>query len=245
MRLWISILILLMGCSNTAPLLNTDKFYKRDMIAIVNNRVYEGVGTLPVADQYDFIVEARGDLDLFTMSTCEGVLSKESAWNVETTVPLFLWWGERKIVDKRKVKFTYKRSVLAKQKQYCPMILEGLDKDNGRHSWAFFDFEDNNKEVAYSECNFETKKNNGVGVCQTLEGSFVSLRFEKTVRVFFPTENKNFCEINKCECKDNKCYADGQHFIWRVPKKENVYRFVGDSEFRLTTIGFDDIPLRK
>ena len=216
------------------------------MIVTVNGKTYEGVGTLPVADQYDFLVEARGDLELFTMSTCEGALSKESAWNVTSDVPLFLWWGKRKIDDKRKVQFSYRRSVLAKERESCTMILEGLDGQNGKHSWAFFDFEDGNKEVAYSECNFQTKKNTGVYVCQTLEGSFISIRFERPVRAFFPTESKNFCANNKCTCNDGKCFADGTTFIWRVALKENEYRFgaLGD-EFRLTTIGFDDIPLRK
>ena len=74
------ILTILVSCSTFQPpianqKLESSKFYKRDMIINGN----EGIIVLPKQQAYDMKIEARGDLDLFIMTTCSREYTKEKA----------------------------------------------------------------------------------------------------------------------------------------------------------------------
>lgn len=268
MRTALLLCFLLAGCSSSArsgEMLSPDKYYKRDVIATVNGKVYEGVGAIPEAELYEFKpVEFRGDSDLVTMSTCEGILPKEAGWNVTTIVPTFWGWGERKITDPRKVQFTYRRTQLGKEMGYCPIVIEGLDSKQGRHSWGFFDICDGSvKNKITVECNLSIRVDQpGCDVCQSVKGALVAVRFTNINRVFFPKKYASKCMPVFCAGANvpNNCisfkdkdgntsyYADGRRFAWQMGAQECMYRFVDSiskEESRITTIGIDEIPIRK
>ena len=144
-KILISVLFILSSCGSLIKFdptqIDPKKKYRKDMIVTVDGVVYEGFGVLPQkSTPYKFHVEARGDLDLFTLGTCVKELPKEKAWgNVKTKVP-FLFWN-REITSKREVEFEYSRDDLERRKSICRMELVGINATLGKHSFATFDFE--------------------------------------------------------------------------------------------------------
>lgn len=253
-----ALILLSVGCSSTDAsqnmLLSSDRYYMRDLVVKVNGKVFEGVGVLPNDDILDIEVESRGNITLFTMSTCEGILPKDSTWNITTIVPTFWGWGERKVVNPRKVGFKYRRTQIAKEVGYCPMILESLDSKQGQHAWGFFDFNDlKSSTQMYVECNFKILDPSSVQVCQSKKQSAVTARFKNKNRIFFPEKQRARCMKPVCDginistgcvCNETKtsCYADNTRFAWLMAPQECEYRFVDSvtkEESRLTTIGGD------
>ena len=206
------------------------------MLVTVNGKTYVGMGVLPKADNYVFQVEARGDLDLFTMETCSRYGSKEKAWNVQKKVSCgFLGWGKCKIDEKRKVNFNYKRTGLELRRKSCVMRMEGLEKIKGRHSTALFDFESDDAILpALVDCNgFETEFN-GVSYCELKHGLYMSIQFPAEV-------------IAASKCNLNK--EKSNYFEIRLDKGDCVYKFreLGNDkrEHRLVTYGFEQVPIRE
>jgi hypothetical protein len=192
------------------------------------------VGVLPAKDSgvYDFSVTARGDLDIFTLSTCAREQVKESAWNVKEAIPVFLGWT-RKITDRKKIKFTYQQTDLERKKIYCPIILEGLEKVKGRHSWAFLDIQDRQTTLpAYVSCNGKVDLYNGVSICQTRKELFIQVTFTESVII-----------NSKCTLPEQK---ESAQFTWPIDEGECVYIFKNRSGMahRLTILGYTDLKFR-
>lgn len=261
------LVFLVVGCSNLPTVkdindvFKADVSYKRDMIMTIDGKVYEGVAVIPFrpTGQYDFQVEARGDLNLFTMTTCAKHMSKESAWNVTTKVPGFLGWGERKITDKRKVTFQYSQNDLERRQEYCPMYLEGLDKFKGRHSQAFVDVIDPNHTLTgWMNCNDMTKDYPGVSACGHKMGKLIAMTFEQKVKVFniFDPKNPDCPKAHVLGTKEDpitKLFKEedfiGKQFEWRVGNNECEYIFDEYAppfrKHRLTTVGHEEVAIRE
>ena len=225
-------LAFLVSCSEIPvnQTLNPDKFYRRDMIVSVDGHVSEGAIVVPSKEKHLFKIEARGDLDLFTLQTCHREWTKERAWNVETRRRLF--W-KRKIEHKSKVDFEYKPTRL--EKGYCPIQLGGFEKSKGRHSWAFIDFETPEAKLpAVVSCNGSEYNSRGVTVCQSKKGLKQLITFPVEVKVNPPAK----CPLSKTE---------GKIFKYNIPKGRCVFAFKeknGTRIHRLTTLDYEDILIR-
>jgi len=120
------ILLTLVSCVS-APVrqeLNPDVIYKKDMILNIDGHEGEGVLVVPQKEVNEFHVEARGNLDLLTFTTCHREETAESAWNVSERR---VWLFKRKIDKKREVKISYKATEIEKSGG-CPVFIGGYEK---------------------------------------------------------------------------------------------------------------------
>lgn len=227
------ILLILVSCSSTvATQTSPDVLYKRDMILTVNGKTSEGIAVADQSSNYKMVIQSKGDLELFVMTTCHRDWTKESAWDV-TYEHVFLGFGKRKIENKRQITFEYIPTEL--EKGYCPMWLGGYDKEK-KNSWGFVDFKDNKTTLdATLQCNGETLASNGVAVCQN--------RVDLYTKISFPLEVITAPDA-QCDIGQNK----GKDFTFQIKKGFCVYRFRANDgskkEFRLTTIGYENILIR-
>lgn len=232
----ILLLIFIASCEETVPRQNlkAEIFYKRDMIVKVNGQVFEGAAVLKKAPKYSFHVEARGDLDLFVMTSCHKEESKESAWNVQTEIKTGLFgWGRKKIDKKREVKFDFHPTPLEADGD-CAVELGGYELEKGRHSWAFIDFESENYKLpAFVECNGRAYNSKGVTVCQARSGLAQRITFKKPVDIA-----SNDCGIE----------GSGKSFEFGIKRGKCAVIF-GHKEsktfHKLTLLGYEKILIRE
>ena len=124
-----TILALTSACNDkTYQSVSTEVFYKRDMILEVGGRKGEGVLVVPLSVIVPFYVTARGDLDLFTFTTCQREETTENAGNVTERTG---WLFKRTITKKREVKFDFKPSLI-EGAGGCPILLGGYEELKGR-----------------------------------------------------------------------------------------------------------------
>lgn len=237
---YILFMLFLLSCSTQPEMiqkLSPKKLYKRDIIITFEGTTYEGTAVLPKRDKYDFHIESRGNLDLFTMTTCSKEESKERAWNIKKTVKSGLFgWGKKKIDLKREVRFTYYPTKDLEDDGDCTMELAGYEKLQGRHSWGFIDFEHPQyNETATVICNGRNYKSNGTTVCQARHGLYQRISF-----------NDNMIVIPDAECMiDN---TSGKIFEFIIKKGKCSYIFGNPKTkkyHKLTTIGYEGILIRE
>lgn len=217
---------LLSACAS-APYMEADSkvFYKRDMKLNVNGFKGDGVLVVPKADKYSFDVKAKGDLDLFTMDTCHREETKEDV-------------GEGLFKDDKRAKFDYKPGNNIESSSACPVRLGGYERANGRHSWAYIDFEtDDAKLPALVKCNGNTYNSRGVTICQSKVGLIQEIIFpEETIVNPAPG-----CEMPRP--------ADLKTYRFNMSARECVFNFMEkkkpNREHRLSTIGYEAVLLRK
>lgn len=210
--------------------------YRRDMV--VNGAV--GVLVLPhtaIQSQMTFHVEAMGDLDLFTITTCHRSWSKEAAWNITQIVKGGWWESDRKIVKKREVKFTLNLDKELEMDGDCPLELAGYSKE-GVHSWAFIDFEHPRYALtADIRCNGQPQiAAPGVAICQAREGLVQKIEFD--VEVILSPDGQ--CSVGA---------EKGSVFEFPMPSGDCVFLFRETKsphrEFKLTTLGYQSILIRQ
>lgn len=217
--------------------LKTNKFYKRDMIVTINGTTFEGVAVAPMASKYDFHVEARGDLDMFLMTSCHKEEQKEKGWNVKKKVRSGLFgWGSKKIDLKREVKFSYIQNSLEKDGD-CTLELGGYENRKGRHSWAFIDFESEKYRLpAKMNCNGRTIKSKGTSVCQSRNGLIQDIEFPEDVIV---------ADNNKCGIVAKKA----RRFEFPIPLGKCTAIFASKTlptKFhKLTLLGYESLLIRE
>lgn len=221
------------SCSqNNFESVSAEVFYKRDMILEVNGVKGEGVVVAPLSPSISFYVIARGDLDLFTFTTCHREETAEDAGNVSSSQGS--WIFKRTITKKREVKSTFSPTPIEAEGG-CPILLGGYEQEKGRHSWGFVDFETPDAVLpATLSCNGSVIKSKGVSICQARAGLIQSIKFENQVKV----SPEPGCELGK---------AAGDFFEFPISKGQCVYAFM-DAEakvHRLTTLGYEQILIRK
>ena len=234
-------LALLSSCSVLRPAenpgLDVDVLYRKDMIITVNGETFEGMGTVDAAKTYNFNVEAVGQLDMFLFSSCNREWMKERAWNVKRKVKSGLFGWGRKLRDQvKEIIFPY-TPIAEIEQTYCPVSLYAAEKSPGRHSWGFVDFRTPNFVLpAELQCNGEVLSIKGVGVCQSRKGKTQVIKF--TDEVVVPSSSS-------CPMPTER----GTSFEFTLPRGECVYSFTRIKrphlEFRLTTYGYDKIPMRQ
>jgi hypothetical protein len=223
----------LVSCNqNSYQTVEAEVFYKRDMILEVNGVKGEGVVVAPLSSSIPFYVVARGDLDLFTFTSCHREETAENAGNV--TESQGSWIFKRTITKKREVKLTFSPTEI-ENVGGCPILLGGYEQEKGRHSWGFVDFETPDAALPASvSCNGVTTKSKGVSICQARAGLIQSIRFASQVKVS-PDAG---CEIGATE---------SDYFEFSIPKGQCVFAFMESTGriHRLTTLGYEQILIRK
>lgn len=220
------ILSLVVSCSSVNQKLDPKVFYKRDMQVRVNGHAGEGVLVVPRSDSYEFDIEAKGKLDLFTFSTCHREQTKEKAGKKG-------WFS-----DKKRRKFIYNPVPIESEHLACPAQLGGFERKRGRHSWAFIDFEHPSLNLpARVSCNGSVYNSRGLTACQSHMGLIQEIKFAQPVIV----AEKNVCIILKSK--------DDLTFRFKMPKGRCTFRFVNktgpEKWHRLTTIGYEKILIRE
>jgi hypothetical protein len=201
-----------------------NKSYKRDVKIAFEGKTYHGVAVLPKRDKYDLEFTFAGKVDLFTFRTCHRELTQEDAG------------GGRIFGKNNKVSFTYV-PVQGIEDHYCPVEVAGFEKDKGRHSQAFLDFQTPLEAAnAVVLCNGSRIGYDGVSVCQTLAGLITKIIFTH------PTSVKSADGCADPFSTDSKSFT-----ILQSPGR-CVYSFkekTGTKDFhRLSTIGYQDITIR-
>jgi len=212
--------------------LNPDVIYKRDMTIVIDGVEKIGVAVVPMKDTHKIHITAQGDLDLFTFTTCHREETAENAWNVTgRSSGLF----KRTIDKKREIKMEYTPTEIEKRGG-CPIFLGGYEQEKGRHSWGAIDFETPEATLtARLSCNGEESTANGVSICQSREGLIQVIEF--------PTETK-VLPSKGCEIGMEKAVT----YSFSLVKGHCVYAFMEIATkkiHRLTTIGYELIPIRK
>jgi len=230
--LFFTTLALNSGCNTQSnPNISNEIFYKRDMILEVNGMKGEGVLVVPHASSNAFYVTARGDLDLFTFTTCHREETTEDAGNINERVG---WVFKRTITKKREIKFNYIPSPIEAEGG-CPVLLGGYEELKGRHSWGMVDFETPDATLpAVLACNGQVIKANGVSICQARVGLIQTITFATEVKVS-PAPG---CELGKIA---------GAKFEFETPRGQCVFAFISPDAriHRLTTLGYEQVLIRK
>jgi hypothetical protein len=209
-------------------------YYKRDMqIEIKGQGTYEGVSVAQRQPSYEIIIEPKDDdPDLIIIRSCH----REDAYEKGETSFFFFRLGSKKF------KYVYTPIPKLETDRVCPLRGDAYhsDKDNSQHSWFFLDFE--NTEIGYKinailTCNGTQKAINGVASCQAKIGLIQVVQFPE--RVMWATALPEGCNepVHKGENRYEIKLSLGE-CLYQAKNKEG-------SLFRLTTIGYEGIQLRR
>lgn len=199
--------------------------YKRDMRLRVNGQRGTGTLVVPRASKYEIEIEARGKLDLFTLTTCHREVAAEEAWD------------KGFFKSKKEISTSFIPAMGLEYGNYCPVHFGGYEKSKGRHSWAFLDFETPEATLPASiKCDGRVYQSRGVTVCQSRAGLEQEVIFPVPVRV-----------LPDPACPMVSGLAD-QVFRFPIVRDHCVYAFkekTGKRVHRLTTIGYEQILIRE
>jgi hypothetical protein len=188
-----------------------------------------GVGVLPYSDSYDLLIENKGKLNFFAMTSCHREITTENY--------------DKGIFKKDgRIKINYEPT-LEKGKS-CPLFVAAFNRE-GKHGWGSIFFENPRFQLkAVIECNGEKTTSNGVSICQAREGLIQRITFENEVVPVKPVdgaaERKDPCPV--LPTKDNKVFE----FI--MPSRECTYGFVDKNTKQVhmfNTIGYEQLIIRE
>lgn len=210
-----------------------DVVYKNDMIIEFENMTFEGVAVLPERKAYKIDIEARGDLDVFSLATCHREEQFFKNWNIDEVKTRKLFGTKIKKIEKKKeLSFIYTPTLFEKNKSLCPLLLTGLREEQGRHSWAYIDFmSDDFKLISNVSCNGVERVSVGVEICQAKSGLAQSFQFGEPVSV------SSLCSFSLSQDKKELAIiAESKRCHFKIHGK--------DSKMKLTVIGYDEIAKR-
>lgn len=188
-----------------------------------------GVGVLPFLEKYNIEVQAQGNLNFFSLTTCHEETTSEN--------PDSGWFKK-----KGKVGFTYEPTM--ERGKACPLYVSAYDKRQ-RHGWGIIAFENPRYELpAKLSCNGYVEEYNGVSICQSREKLLQKIEFGEPVKLVAPVngaaERKQPCPVIG---KDNDKTIE-----FLLPNRECVYGFIGKKTgkvHQLITVGYEDIIIRE
>jgi hypothetical protein len=210
------LLIVLSGCASIDKPLDPTVFYRRDAKLSINGKPSTGVAVLPEQGPYDITVETGGTIDLVKLETCHRFVATEPKGKS------FL--------------FHYEPLAGLEDIEGCPVKIEALEKERGRHGWAFMDRKTPGATLpAKTSCNGEVKDVLGVSICQAKAG--LNQRIEFPVPVAAVAEKG--CELVPS--------SGGKIFDYVAVEGECVFAFVekggAGRAHRHWALGFKDIVL--
>lgn len=211
------LMLILNGCGTAALSIDQNKFYKRDIDIIVNNKNYSGVAVLPKQSSYKINLESQGDFDFAIISSCARQLPFEKQGDSFT--------------------YVYTPNEIESSKA-CPLNIHSFDKDKSSDSDGFIDFmSDKYKLPLKLDCNGVQTQESGVSVCQSAQGLIQRYTFQSPVdmvwgkedcKLSIPTEGTQF----EFPLVSKQCL-----YIFRDK--------VSGLMHRTTTIGYEEILPRK
>ena len=214
--------VVLMSCSSS-PTMVVDEYYKHDLTISGDGREFKGVGVLKAKAQ-KIKIKSPGEISLLTITTCFRDFSVEPDKN----------WLE----NKRVYEYVYTPADDLELSGSCMMRINSFDRTGKRHGWALVDFETSDSKMTYQlQCNGTDKSVAGVGICQTRAGLYQILHFQKPVIAGTP--------MARCA---KAVTDDDLTFQIETSSGECVYMFKekGAANYsRLTTVGYDKIPIRQ
>lgn len=226
-KLMILIGLYLGGCASISQDLDPKVYYKHDMMLTVNGVNALGVAVAKRMPEYKITITSQEDMDLLQVSSCSQDIDRANA--IKTG-----WFGKRTFT------FTYTPNSVERESG-CMLKIAGYNKAEGKHSWAFIDFEDPKFVLpAGLACNgTEDYRSDGVSVCQTLQRLIMQIWFQNRVLLSDKV-------LDRCKVKPK--VDDGVHFQFQVAPRECIYEFMEVKapyrRHRLTTIGYEQVPVR-
>ena len=219
---------LAVGCATVYQQLETGKLYKRDATVTINGRNYLGVVTVPKAPFYDFIVAPPGAIDLLILRTCH------REYVAEKVDPGFLGIGGGKF------RYHFVPVPGIEDVRVCPLRIDFFESaGEGRHSWAFIDFEQ--PDLGYTinaklTCNGEVNIIRGVATCQNKVG--LVQRLEVSEPIQFAPPMPESCAMPK---------RNGAAYEFTLSAGECLYHFrTQDNRLgRITFIGYTGVLIRE
>lgn len=195
-----------------------------------NKLKFCGVGVLPYKPFYKITVNSPGKLNFFSLTSCHEEDTTENA--------------DRGIFNKNgRIKIRYKPDL--EQGLACPLYVAAFSKRQ-RHAWGILAFEHPRfKLKARMRCNGYTAITNGVSMCQSRNGLVQELVFDEEVKLMDPVLGSGG-RVEECPSLE-KTTKDFKRFLFRLPKRECVYGFIGKKSRKIHkfyAIGYEDIILR-
>ncbi len=218
----------LFGCANVPQDLNPKTYYRHDMLVTVDGVNAEGVYVAPKKNSYRIAVTSQADMDMLQITSCQRDVTVENAIRSG-------WFKPR-----RSYIFDYVPTAVEKEPG-CILKLAGLEKVNGRHSWAYIDFQDEKHTLQASlACNGAKEyRSEGVSICQSLQGLYQLIWFQAPVILSSKVLDR---------CKIPQSVDGGLHWKFKMQNRECVYTFMEMKppykRHRLMTIGYEDVPIR-
>lgn len=220
------VLLLLSSCSSLLVPGNLDpkSSYPHDLALEINGAEYVGVAAVPWSNRYEIKIEAAGDIDFLTITTCHRQFHTEevggSGW--------LLW--------KKKNAYLYVYEPTELERAIgCHLEIAALDKSNKTHGFGFVDFVHPSLQLsARKVCNGESRHAIGLTVCEAHAGLEERLEFDVPVK----SAAKKGCP--SLETSDDKV------FEYRVAPGQCEYGFIDDKDqmHRHVTIGFEKLIYR-
>jgi hypothetical protein len=216
----------IVGCAATYQQLEPGRLYKRDAKIEISGKAYEGVVVVPRQSQYEFLVTPKGGIDLLILRTCH------REYVAEKVDPGFMGIGGGQF------KYSYKPVIGLEDTRVCPLRVDFFESSKeGRHSWAFVDFEHPEYTVnGRLTCNGAITPFHGVAACQNKVGLIQRLDFLEPVQ--FAPPKPDSCNMPR---KVNSSYE------LEVSLGECLYHFrTRDNRIgRFTMIGYEGILVRE
>jgi hypothetical protein len=206
------------GCATVAESLKDSTFYRRDIQFRVNGVKAAGAVVVPKAAKYVIEGEVKGGFDYLIVRSCHREFTAEN--------------------EGGSFKYVYEPRAGLEDSRACPLEIRGAEKEKGRHSFGFIDFENERDTLeATLSCNGAVTAYKGVSVCQSPLGLIQKIQF--AVPVIVQGGSKD-CVI--AEPKDFMTYE------FRTPPKQCLFVFIEKQKpnrtHRMMTLGFEGVVLR-
>lgn len=201
--------------------------YRADLEFSVNEKEFDGVGTITLDVPTKIKIESQINLDRVTVETCG---RSHVCSNTKPCIDAFDISGGFFGGTGKKMTYTY---IPAEHEKECSIYVEAWDKDV-LAAWGYLGFiPKENKLPAQVICNGETKNYTGHAVCQSKIGILQRVRFAVPVRDF---EAEEQCGLEKLE--DNL-------FQFRPTLgKCNATFYAGGHFFSMTLFAYKEVFIR-
>lgn len=214
---------ILLGCATPVTQnLTPSKYFRRDLQIEYAGKAMDGAGVLPRAAYYDLKMIPKADMDLLLIRSCHREIVTEKA--------------SGGLFKKNAYSFYYEPVNHIENVGACPVKVDALESGSNQYSGAWVDFEDPKFQLPYRlYCNGQSKNVNGVGVCQARVGTTQVVAFDSPVR--WAPAMPETCKM--------PVLREGYYEL-SISVGECSYVFDAQSGAgRLTTLGYQDIVLRK
>jgi len=215
--LFVLVLVLLTGCSalNIVEKLS-DKPMLHDLVFVVDGVEHKGTAVLPRREKYQIQVKAAGPIDFLQISTCNR--------HVIVDVPEGGFFSKKKNKEQA---YEYIPNKVEREVG-CDLGLVVLDKNGGKHGFAYAVFEAPELILkAIEMCNGGTADSSGTSICQSMVGR------EQGIRFLAPVEVVSDCELPM---------KLGNEYRYNIAPDKCTYMFGNrNGKFRLATHGYERV----